>query len=488
MVWVLVPSKFTKRPFQYEGTRFLLCNQRSALFVEPGCGKTSITADAIDLLIMAGFSDQILIIAPLRVARSTWKDEFAKWDHLCHHEVSCMVGTAEERLEALNAKSQIKTINFENLPWLHDTLKLQGKKWPFRVIVIDESSRLKSLRTSWQTSKTGKKFLRVAEGLRVKDTLKESWNPEVVAETYVWLLTGSPCADRISDLWPQMFFIDGGKALGKTFSDFDMRWWRTGYNRWDKQIVPHAEEEIQKLIEPHVFTIRAEDYMQLGEEIETNIYVDLPDAVREQYDEFERESFIELRVAEEDIEIEAFTAATSQLKLRQIANGSLYIDKDKNVEELHDAKIQVLESIAEESGSMPLLVVYHFKSDLAKLKKAFPKGRAFDTKKTTEDAFKAGKIPMLFVHPQGAGHGIDSLQHVTNKIVFYSLDWSNENRMQVIARIGKVRQAQAGYKRPCFIFNIVARDTVDEIILDRVAGKLSVEQSVKHYLARRGIQ
>ena len=482
-----MPQKYTPRAFQREATRFLIEHKRCALFMEPGTGKTSTVAEAIDILMMAGFAEQVLIVAPLRVARSTWKEEFAKWDHLCLYEVACMVGTPEQRLAALLSPAKIKTINFENLPWLFEVLKKLKKTFPFRIIAIDESSKLKSMRTSWQTSSKGKAFLKVDEGMRVKELLKASWGPETVTDTYVWLLTGSPCDDRLGDLWPQMFFIDGGKSLGKTYSDFEMRWWRIGYNRWDKKIVPHAEEEIKALIAPHVFTVRAEDYMELGEEIETNIYVELPSSVRTQYDEFEKESFLELKVKDNVIEIESFTAATSQLKLRQIANGSLYIDKEKNIEEMHDEKIQALESIVEESGSTPLLVVYHFKSDLAKLLKAFPKGKAFDTKPKTEENFKAGKIPLLFIHPQGAGHGLNGMEYVTNKVVFYSLDWSNENRKQVIARIGKVRRRQANLDGPCFIFNIVTRDTVDEILLDRIASKTTVANSVKQYLARRGL-
>jgi SNF2 family DNA or RNA helicase len=456
--------------------------------MEPGTGKTSTVAEAIDVLMMAGFSDQVLIVAPLRVARSTWKEEFAKWAHLCHYEVACMVGTPEQRLTALLSTAKIKAINFENLSWLFESLKKLKKHFPFRIIVIDESSKLKSMRTSWQTSSKGKAFLKVDEGMRVKSLLKASWNPEWVEDLYLWELTGSPCANSLGDLWAQLFFIDGGQTLGRTYTDFDQRFWRTGWKGWSKELMSHSEEEIRKLIAPHVFTVRAEDYMVLGEEIETNIYIDLPDTVRQYYREMEKSFYTEIKKVKEIREIEALSKASSLGKMHQIANGAIYYEKEGKYEDLHTEKLQALESIIEESSGNPVIVVYNFKSDLEKLKKYFPKGKAFDKKQSTEDNFKAGKIPILFMHPASGGHGVDGLQYVCNRIVFFSQGWDNELRMQVIARIGKVRQSQAGFKRPCFIYNLLARDTIDEDILERVGTKLSIEKTLKQALARRGLE
>jgi SNF2 family DNA or RNA helicase len=176
------------------------------------------------------------------------------------------------------------------------------------------------------------------------------------------------------------------------------------------------------------------------------------------------------------------------MKVHQIANGAIYYGEDGEWEPLHDAKLEALADIIEEAAGMPVIVAYTFKSDLIRLKKAFPQGRAFDTKPKTEAAFKAGEIPILFIHPASGGHGVDGFQNVTNIIVFFSVDWNYEYHAQLIARAGAVRQLQAGFKRPVFIHQIIAKDTVDEDILNRLESKMTIENALKRGLAKRGLK
>lgn len=469
-----MPKQFTPRIYQEEGTRFLLSHNRCALFEEPGLGKSVQVANAIDALILCGISDQFLIIAPMRVARTTWKEEFAKWEHLCRHEIAVMVGMPAERLAALRSKAQIKCINYENLQWLVDTLE---GKWPFRTVIFDESSKMKSFRCHFRKKKDGTNSMVCTSGARISAIAKLCFTKT----QRVWLLTGTPAANSLADLWAQIFFIDKGERLGKSFTAFEDRWYKLGYNGYDKIMLPHAEEEIKNLIADVVFTLRAEDYMDLGEEIVNTIYVDIP---RKHYDEMEEKLFTEIKAGG----VEAFTAATKSMKLHQIANGAIYWDDQGSYEEIHDEKVQALQSIIEEAAGMPVIVVYKFKSDLERLQKAFPKGVALGKKKQVEKDFKEGKIPILFLHPASAGHGIDAFQNVTNIMCFFSLDWNAEERQQVIARIGKVRQFQAGLNRPTFIHQIAARNTIDEDILLRIEKKISIEQALKEGLARRGLK
>jgi SNF2 family DNA or RNA helicase len=183
-------------------------------------------------------------------------------------------------------------------------------------------------------------------------------------------------------------------------------------------------------------------------------------------------------------EIEAFNAAAKTQKLLQLASGAVYIDpeadsdyhpKSKEWREVHDAKLQVLEDILEEAAGMPVLVAYHFKSDLARLLRTFPKGRVLDSDPNTIRDWNEGKIPVLFAHPASAGHGLN-LQDGGNILVYFSHDWNLETRMQILERIGPVRQMQAGYKRPVFVYNIIARDTVDEMVIARVEGKATIQE------------
>ena len=133
---------------------------------------------------------------------------------------------------------------------------------------------------------------------------------------------------------------------------------------------------------------------------------------------------------------------------------------------------------------MPVIVAYQFKSDLTRLLKAFPQGRVLRTEQD-EDDFKAGRIPVLFAHPASAGHGIDGFQDVTNIMVFFGHWWDLELRDQIIGRIGPVRQMQSGHNRPVFIYDIVAEDTVDELVLARHTTKRSVQDLLLEAMKRR---
>jgi SNF2 family DNA or RNA helicase len=133
---------------------------------------------------------------------------------------------------------------------------------------------------------------------------------------------------------------------------------------------------------------------------------------------------------------------------------------------------------------MPVLVAYHFRSDLDRLLLAFPKGRVLDKKPSTIREWNAGKIPVLFAHPASAGHGIN-LQDGGNIVAFFGHNWNLEEYQQLIERIGPTRQKQAGHNRPVFVYHIVARDTVDEIVMERRESKREVQDLLLDAMKRR---
>jgi SNF2 family DNA or RNA helicase len=175
-----------------------------------------------------------------------------------------------------------------------------------------------------------------------------------------------------------------------------------------------------------------------------------------------------------DSEVEAFNAASRTIKCLQLANGAAYTDEAGAFVEVHDMKLRALESITAEASGAPVLVAYHFKSDLARLKRAFPYGRVLDSDPATIRDWNAGRIPLMFAHPASAGHGLN-LQDGGNILVFFGLWWGLEEHAQIIERIGPVRQLQAGHDRPVFIHYIVAADTVDELVLGRLKTKRAVQ-------------
>ncbi|HHW4685808.1 MAG TPA: SNF2-related protein, partial [Xylella sp.] len=93
------------RRYQHTIVEFILTHPRCNLFVPMGLGKTVSTLTALDVLMLAEEVTPVLVVAPLRVAASTWPDEVAKFPHLRHLRVSVAVGSAAVRRRALQQEA-----------------------------------------------------------------------------------------------------------------------------------------------------------------------------------------------------------------------------------------------------------------------------------------------------------------------------------------------------------------------------------------------
>lgn len=453
--------KFTPRPYQSLITGHELDHDRAGVWADMGMGKTCSTLNALHGIAMVDPAPA-LVVAPLRVAKSTWPDEVAKWDHLQGMRVMPIVGDRTERLQALGFSADIHTTNYENLPWL---VEHWGDKWPYRTVVLDEATKVKGFR-SRQGTVRAKALSKVAH-TKIKRIVE---------------LTGTPAPNGLKDLWGQMWFLDAGKRLGSSYTAFTQRWFRPDHSGFGVVPLPHAQDEIQDRLKDLCLTVMARDWFDIKEPIVNNIYVDLPPRARQLYDDMEKAMFMQL----DEHEVEAFGAAAKTIKCLQIANGAAYVGEGNDTwKDLHDEKLLALEDIVEEAMGMPVLVAYHFKSDLARLQKAFPKGRVLDSNPQTLRDWNKGKIPILFAHPQSAGHGLN-MQDGGNILVFFAHWWTLEERLQIIERIGPTRQMQAGHNRPMYIHNIIARDTMDEVVMERVATKREVQDLLLAAMKRKG--
>ena len=138
--------KYTPYPYQAFAEKFVLEHKAAGLFLDMGLGKTAITLSACEKLLRDYFeTSKVLVIAPLLPARETWPDELAKWDQLEGLTYSLIIGTAQERIDALHTDADFYIVNRENVVWLVDYYK---KKWPFDMVVIDELSSFKSSKAS----------------------------------------------------------------------------------------------------------------------------------------------------------------------------------------------------------------------------------------------------------------------------------------------------------------------------------------------------
>lgn len=465
-------------------TAHILRHKRCNVFGSMGSGKSAATLEALAVLFLFGEVKRVLIIGPKRVARDTWPEAVAGFGaSFGWMTIAAAIGDEKKRHAAVRAGCDITTINFENADWLVENY---GDTWPFDMVVVDESTKLRGLRVSIQThKKSGKKYLAGAGTSGSKTDKKGFGSTRArqlarVAHTRVerWVnLTGTPTLAGLEALWGPTWFVDAGHRLGNSFTAFSHRWFRSvpgsDPQRQVIEAMPFSDTQIRSAIQDITVVIDIKDFVDVGEPVENVIYVDLPAPARRQYDEMCRELATEI----DGKLIEAYSAGTKSQKLLQIASGAAYTDDKGTWSLVHDEKIEALKSVVEESLGMPLLVFYHFKSDLARILKAFPKARTLDHKGAQAD-FEAGKLDMLVVHPASAGHGVDGLQHGTHLCCFFSTNWSAENDAQAIERIGPTRQMQAGYDRAVSVHRLIARDTVEESAMSRLRSRVSVQEAL----------
>jgi SNF2 family DNA or RNA helicase len=450
------------RPHQRVMLDFLFKHTRCLLFAAPGAGKTAVALTYANALLAAGEVKRALVVAPLRVAQDVWTDEAARWSHLAGLRVVGATGSTAERRVALARRAHITAINYENLPWLVETL---GDDWPFDMVIADECTKLKGFR--------------LRQGGSRARALAKHMHKSV---THFVGLTGTPSPNGLIDLWGQVWFVDAGQRLGRSFSAFEDRYFRRAHRNGNfpgpLEPLPYAEEHIHAALRDICLTLDPKDYFDLKEPIVTDIRVKLPAKARQQYRDFERELFLELQGGD----IEAVSAAAKTMKCLQLANGAVYLDPDgKTWETVHDTKLDALADLSEELGE-PLLVAYHFRSDRERLLARFPD--ALDLSKPDDmRRAKDGHGRLWLGHPASMGHGVDGLQKHCRAIAFFAHDWNLENYLQIIERIGPMRQLQAGHNRNVFIYNLIAAEsTMDEVVTARRTSKRTVQEALLAYM------
>lgn len=450
------------RPIQQPMVDFARDTKRCAIWAGMGSGKTSAMEYTIALLKMLGDvgDEPWLVIAPMRVARDTWPDDIARWSQFHDLRIMPLTGTPKQRVDKLKSKADIYTVSYESAPWL---VEQYLERWPFRHVIADESDRLKGFRMR-QGGERARSLGRIAHNL-----------------TDRWInLTGTPSPNGLKDLWGQTWYLDRGARLGKTYTAFENRWFRREWNGYGITPMPYADKEIHAALADICITIDPKDYYDLKEPIVTEIKVKLPEKARKIYKQLEKTLFADL---EEHGNVEVFNAAALTNKCLQLANGAVYTDYPKWAP-VHDEKIEAVRSVLGEAGGSPVLLAYSFKSDLARIKAAFPAAVELSTPAGMK-AFRAGDSPMGLAHPKSMGHGIDGLQNVTNILVRFGHNWNLGERMQMLERIGTMRQMQAGLDRPVFVYDIVAENTLDEDVIAAHVSKRSIQDALLAAMNRR---
>ena len=449
--------RFEPHDYQRRAIGWVLDHPRCGLFMEMGLGKTICTLTAVQTLVDRVEVGAVLVIAPKKVAESTWSDEAASWAHL-DLRVSVVTGTPAQRLAALREEADVYVLGRDSVVWLQSLKASQRPR--FDMVVLDELTSFKSPKS--QRFKALRKML-----------------PTV---SRVVGLTGTPTPNGLIDLWAQIYCLDQGKRLGP----FVTRYRETYFHCLEKNNIPikvwpkeGAEEAITAKISDICFTMKAADYLELPGVEHHDVKVSIGAKAYEGYCRFVKERVALLRAtsAKAEAQDQAASAAALVNKLAQYANGCVY-DEEGGEVEIHPAKVEMLMELVERAAS-PVLCFYAYKHDLRRIMERAPKGlrvRAYAGPDDLRD-WNDGKIDLLLAHPASTAYGLN-MQRGGHVIVWFSTGWNMELYKQANARL--YRQGQ---RSRVDIYRLIAPGTVDERMAAALDGKERTQESVVRRLA-----
>ena len=397
---------------------------------------------------------KVLVIGPLRVARSVWPEERQKWDGLDFLKMSVMVGDAKQRAAALRTQADVYVINRDNVKWLTDYLEKHNMPWPFDMVVIDELSSFKNHQSQrWRALRKVRPYIKRIVGL-----------------------TGTPASNGLLDLWAEVFLIDKGERLGRFITRYREAYFKpAGMNPYTGVVynyVPRAgaEEQIYQKIGDISVSMKAKDYLQMPECLTVTHNVEMEAEERKLYDAMKQDLLIEL----EGDTLTADNAATLSNKLLQMANGAIY-GAENTVKHIHDKKLEALFDLIEQANGQSVLVCYWYKHDHQRIQEFLTaKGMPTRDLKSDQDIadWNAGKIPVALISPASAGHGLN-IQQGGHILIWFSQVWSLELYSQTNARLWR-----QGQNEVVTIHHIVTKDTVDEDVLSALKRKDTTQQNL----------
>ena len=448
--------KFQPHTYQQYCIDRIIQDPAVGLFLDMGLGKTAITLTAINELKYNRFQvNKALVIAPKKVAESTWTTEAQKWDHLQHLRVMPALGSQTKRIRALNTPADLYIINRENVPWLVDYYR---GAWPFDMVVVDELSSFKSSRA--------KRFKSLCW---VRGHIKRLVG-----------LTGTPRPRSLMDLWAQVYLLDQGERLGKTVTAFRQAYFRSDahgghFVTYDE--LPDSDHQVKERIKDICISMQAEDYLELPECTGVTVPVHLDEKSEKAYKTMERKMLLEV----DEQTITATTAAALSTKLLQLCNGAMYNEAGEAIT-IHDCKLEAFLELVEVAQGSPMLVFYNFRHDKERIMEALSgSDLVVGELKSPEDIEKwnRGELNALLAHPASAAYGLN-LQQGGSHIVWFGLNWSLELYQQANARL--YRQGQ---QDRVVIHHLVVQGSRDEDVMAALTEKGDAQDALMKSLKAR---
>ncbi len=413
------------KPFTHQRTtaEFLTLHRRGFCFNEQGTGKTGSVIWAADYLMNIGMIRRVLVLCPLSIMQSAWVNDLFKF--AMHRTVTVAHSyDRKKRIEAVNTDSDFVICNFDGLEIIKDAVNQND----FDLIVVDEANAYKTVSTKrWKA---------------LQSIIK--------ADTWIWMLTGTPAAQAPTDAYGLARIINpsGVPRFFGSFKDQVMQ--KITNFKWVPK--PRAEDIVHQVLQPAIrFT--KEQCLDLPDM--TYVTRDVPLTKQQmQYYEHIRKHMTTIAAGEE---ITTVNAAANLNKLLQLSCGAVYSDSGEVVSFDASNRIEALKEVIDEA-SHKVIVFVPYRHAIHLVNEELTKsgysceivnGEVSVNKRTDIfNRFQTQPDPkVLIIQPQAASHGVTL--HAANVVIYWSPVMSVETYLQANARVHR-----AGQRNPCTVVHL----------------------------------
>jgi len=366
------------------------------------------------------------------------------------------------RGEQVESDAPLHFINRERLPWLVKYLRERGKGFPYDDMLYDESSDL--------GDHNSQRFKAV-----------HAMRPQLKSLVE---MTATPTGGDYLKLFSQVALLDQGERWGLHITHWRDKHFTYNERTYSYKLRKGHDKVISSQIADICLVAEAKDHLPKEATVWSDLTrkIELGPELREMERRFVETSLLNLsdhpgRLPDgpED-EIEAETPAALSAKLLQFCSGAVY-DDERKARWIHDHKIEELQQLQDELHGEPILLVYWWKSSLARLRKAFPKMQVMDRQGSQQTDWNKGRIPLLAVHPQGSEFGLNLQKGPGHDIAIFDMFWSYEKWYQIHKRL-----ARQGQTRPVRSWPLVVRGSADEVAVKRLQAKEDAEMALRQYI------
>lgn len=434
------------KDYQKRLANFIEQKNKCIIAVDMGLGKTLSTLAWMDwYCTKKNYAVKGLIIAPKRVAENNWLQEMRKFSFWCLEDISAIVkGTASKRKLILSDDNlPIKIIGRDNIADIDTTVH-------YDFVVFDELTSYKNIKS---------KRYKIANQIKAD---------------YKIGLTGTLLANGAIDIYAQ------AEVLDIHFPHRNFYSWRADFFRDIFKNAPVTFEKwelnvdldvLLKPIKNNIFTLSAEDWLEIPEKTEHIIPVILEKEIYKNINELN--SFLSTEINGEVVDIKE---KSKFAKLQTMCNGFVYDDEGNAIRTEKSTKINAVVDKACEivEQNERVLIFYAYREEEAWLKEMLTaEGLKVINVKDDENFMQKwnnGEIDVLLAHPASAGHGLN-LQYGGRNIIWSTLTYNYEFFAQGNARLA--RQGQTGNVQ---IYYFIASGTIEERVVSALTKKSNEQQ------------